>query len=91
MNKSELVKSIAAKANITAKQADAAVDAFIESIGDAFKLDEKVQLVGFGTFELKKKAAREGINPATKEKIKIKASYSPSFKAGKAFKDLFNK
>ncbi len=91
MNRSELVKSMAAKTGLTAKQADAALTAFVDSLTEAFKLDEKVQLVGFGTFELKKKPAREGINPATKEKIQIAASSVPTFKAGKSYKDEFNK
>ena len=66
MNKSELIKSVAAKAGLTNKQAEAAYDAVIASIVEAFRDDEKVQLIGFGTFELKKKPAREGINPRTK-------------------------
>ncbi len=90
MNKSELVRAMAEKADLKISQAEAALAAFTESIADAFKLDEKVQIIGFGTFELKKKPEREGINPATKEKITIAASSVPTFKVGKAFKDQFN-
>lgn len=90
MNKSELIRSVAAKAGLTNKQAEAAYDAVVASIVEAFHDDEKVQLIGFGTFELKKKPAREGINPRTKEKVRIEATCVPAFKPGKAFKDLFN-
>ena len=90
MNKSELIKSMAAKAGLTNKQAEAAYDAVIASIVEAFRDDEKVQLIGFGTFELKKKPAREGINPRTKEKVRIAETCVPAFKPGKSFKDLFN-
>ncbi len=91
MNKTELIKSMAAKSGLTNAQADEAYKAFVASIVEAFNLDEEVQLMGFGTFSLKKKAAREGINPATKEKVQIAASKVPSFKAGKSFKEMFNK
>lgn len=82
MNKSELIKSVAAKAGLTNKQAEAAYDAVIASIVEAFRDDEKVQLIGFGTFELKKKPAREGINPRTKEKVQIAETCVPAFKPG---------
>ncbi len=87
MNKTELVASVAEKAGISKKDADAAVAAFVETVVDAMKANDKISLVGFGTFSVKERAARTGINPLTKEKIKIAASKVPSFKAGKAFKD----
>ena len=87
MNKTELVTAIAAKADITKKDAEKALAAAIEAITKAVKKGDKVQLVGFGTFEARKRAARQGINPATGAKIKIAASKTPVFKAGKAFKD----
>lgn len=87
MNKTELVAAISAKADLTKKDAEKALAAVIESITKAIKKGDKVQLVGFGTFEARKRAAREGINPATGAKIKIAASKTPVFKAGKAFKD----
>lgn len=87
MNKTELVAAVAEKAGLSKKDADKAVAAFVDSVVDALKKDEKVQLVGFGTFEVRARAAREGINPLTKKKITIAASKNPVFKAGKAFKD----
>ena len=87
MNKTELVAAVAEKAEISKKDADKAVTAFIDSVVDALKADDKVQLVGFGTFEVRARDARTGINPLTKEKIQIAASKAPAFKAGKAFKD----
>lgn len=90
MNKGEFLKSIADKANFTAKEANAAYDAFVDTIADALKAGDKIQLVGFGSFELKTKPAREGINPQTKAKVKIPASKSPVMKFGKSFKGLFN-
>ncbi len=90
MNKTEFLKAIAEKAGTTNKDTSAMYDAMLEVIAETLKNDDKIQLVGFGTFELKKKAAREGLNPATKEKIQIPASNAPTFKAGKAFKDMFN-
>ena len=91
MNKSELVNAICEKTNTSKKATEISLNAFIEVITDALKNEEKVQLVGFGTFETKKRAARKGINPQTKEEIKIPASKAPSFKAGKALKDIVNK
>ena len=88
MNKTELVAAIAEKAELTKKDAEKALAAVIDAITGAVKKGDKVQLVGFGTFEAKKRAAREGINPKTGAKIKIAASKAPAFKAGKAFKDL---
>ena len=92
MNKTELVAAIADKAGLTKKDADKALAAFIDVVGtELTKKGGKVQLVGFGTFEVAKRAARTGLNPLTKEKIKIKASKAPKFKAGKALKDKVNK
>ena len=90
MNKTELVAAMAEKSELTKKDAEKALSAFLESVEDALKKGDKVQLVGFGTFEVKHRAARTGINPQTKKPVKIKASKAPSFKAGKAFKDALN-
>ena len=91
MNKTELVAAMADKAGISKKDADKALAAFIDVVGtELTKKDGKVQLVGFGTFEVAQRAARTGLNPLTKEKIKIKASKAPKFSAGKALKDLVN-
>lgn len=87
MNKVELVDAIAAKTGLTKKDADAAVKATVEAITEALKKGDEVALVGFGTFKVTKKAARTGINPATKAQIKIPAKNVPGFKAGKALKD----
>ncbi len=87
MNKTELVAAVAEKAGIAKKDADKALAAFVETVQDELKKGEKVTLVGFGTFEVRERAARTGINPKTKEKIDIAASKAPAFKAGKAFKD----
>jgi DNA-binding protein HU-beta len=91
MNKTELVAAVAAKAEISKKDAEAAVTATVEAITEALTDGEKVALVGFGTFDVKERAARTGLNPRTKEKIEIPASKSPAFKAGKALKDAINK
>ena len=92
MNKTELVAAMADKAGLSKKDADKALAAFIDVVGtELTKKGGKVQLVGFGTFEVVERAARTGLNPATKEKIKIKASKAPKFKAGKALKDKVNK
>ena len=91
MNKSDLVAAIAAKTGDTKKGAEATVNAFVEVVSGALVKGEKVQLVGFGSFEVRKRAARKGRNPQTKEEIKIPASKAPVFKAGKALKDLVNK
>ena len=90
MNKAELVAAIAAKTGESKKATEAAVNAFAEVVSDALKGGDKVQLVGFGSFEVRKRAARKGRNPQTKEEIKIPASKAPVFKAGKALKDLVN-
>ena len=91
MNKSDLIASMAAKTGETKKSAEASLDAFISTVTESLKKGEKVQLVGFGSFEVRKRAARKGRNPQTKEEIKIPASKAPVFKAGKALKDLVNK
>ncbi|MBS3743771.1 MAG: HU family DNA-binding protein [Wenzhouxiangellaceae bacterium] len=87
MNKSELTEAIANDAGLTKADAGRALDAMIDSVSKALKKGDTVSLIGFGTFSVKKRAARTGRNPATGETIKIKASKTPSFKAGKAFKD----
>jgi len=87
MNKSELTESMADEAGLTKADAGRALDALIGSVSKALKKGDTVNLIGFGTFSVKKRAARTGRNPATGETIKIKASKTPSFKAGKAFKD----
>lgn len=88
MNKTELVAAIAAKAGTSKKDSEAMLNAFIEAVEGAVKAGDKVQLVGFGTFESRARSAREGKNPQTGAKIKIAACKVPAFKAGKAFKDL---
>ena len=90
MNKVQLVEAVAAAGKLTKKDAEVAVKAVTDSIVAALKNGEKVQLVGFGTFEAKEHAARKGHNPATGEVIEIAASKAPSFKAGKALKDALN-
>ena len=90
MNKTELVAAIADQAGISKKDAEKAVKAFTEVVTKQLKKGEKVQLVGFGTFEVSKRAAREGRNPQTGKTMKIKASKAPKFKAGKALKDAVN-
>ena len=87
MNKNELINAVAERANITKKDAEIAVSATFEAITDALCEGEKIQLVGFGSFEVKKREARVGRNPKTKETIEIPASRVPVFKAGKALKD----
>ena len=87
MNKTELVAAVAAKAEISKKAADAAVAAVFAEIEGALAKGEKVQLIGFGTFEVRERAAKEGRNPKTGEKITIAASKVPAFKAGAALKD----
>ncbi len=91
MNKTELVDAIVKKSGLTKKDATAALDAFTETVAKALKKGDKIQLVGFGTFEVTKRAAREGKNPQTGEKIKIPACKAPKFKPGKALKDAVNK
>ena len=84
MNKAELVDAIASKTGSSKKAAEAALNAFIGAVEGSLKKGEKVQLVGFGSFEVRKRAARKGRNPQTKEEIKIPASKAPVFRAGKA-------
>ncbi len=90
MNKSELIAAIASKTGATKKDAEATLNAFIDVVTETLVKGDKVQLVGFGSFEVRKRAARKGRNPQTKEEIKIPASKAPVFKAGKALKDLVN-
>ena len=87
MNKTQLIDAIVAKSGLSKKDADAALNAVVDSIKDALKAGDKVQLVGFGTFAVKARAARTGKNPATGEAIEIAACKVPSFAAGKALKD----
>ena len=88
MNKTELIAAIADKAELSKKDAEAAVKAFVDVVSDAMKNGDKVQLVGFGTFEVSERSARTGRNPQTGDTIEIAASRTPRFKAGKALKDL---
>lgn len=90
MNKVELVDAMAKSADISKKDAEAALKAFINIVEEELKEGNKVQLVGFGTFEVSKRAKREGRNPQTGETMIIEASNTPKFKAGKAFKDALN-
>ena len=90
MNKTELIAAIAEKAEISKKDSEKALKAFIDVVTEQLKKDDKVQLVGFGTFEVSKRAAREGRNPQTGQTMKIDACKSPKFKAGKALKDAIN-
>ena len=90
MNKSELVAAVAGKTELSKKDAEAAVRALVDVITEELAKGEKVQLVGFGTFEVAERAARTGVNLQTKKKIKIPASKAPKFKAGRALKDAVN-
>ena len=90
MNKTELVAAMAEQTNLSKKDAEAALKAFIDVVSEELKKGEKVQLVGFGTFEVSERAAGEGRNPQTGETMEIKASKTPKFKAGKALKDMMN-
>ncbi|MDD3222500.1 MAG: HU family DNA-binding protein [Clostridia bacterium] len=91
MNKTELIAAMAEQAELSKKDAEKALKAFVDTIGTELKKGEKVQLVGFGTFEVSARPAREGRNPQTGEAMKIAASKAPKFKAGKALKDMINK
>lgn len=91
MNKSDLINAVASKAELTKKDAEAAVSAVISSISEALTSGESVQLVGFGTFEVRDRAAKQGRNPKTGEPITVPAAKVPAFKAGKALKDSVNK
>ncbi|MGN0383359.1 MAG: HU family DNA-binding protein [Eubacterium sp.] len=90
MNKTEFVAAVAEKTALSKKDAEAAVKAFVEVVADELKKGEKIQLVGFGTFEVTERAAREGRNPQTGATMKIAASKAPKFKPGKALKDALN-
>ena len=90
MNKVDFVAAVAEKAGISKKDAGKVVDAFAGVVTEALTKGEKVSLVGFGTFEVKERAAREGRNPQTGETMQIAASKAPAFKAGKTFKDAIN-
>ena len=90
MNKTELVAAIADKTELSKKDSEKALKAFIDVVGEELKKGEKIQLVGFGTFEVAERAAREGRNPKTGETMPIAASKTPKFKAGKALKDMVN-
>lgn len=90
MNKTDLVKVVSIKANISQKDAEIAVKAVFDAISESLALKEKVQIVGFGTFAVKERAAREGRNPKTGESMTIAASKVPAFSAGKALKDAVN-
>ena len=90
MNKTELVAAIADQAEISKKDAEKALKAFTDVVAEELQKGEKIQLVGFGTFEVAERAAREGRNPQTGATMKIEASKAPKFKAGKALKDLVN-
>ena len=90
MNKAELIAAMAEKAELSKKDAGAALDAFMDVVTDELKKGEKIALVGFGTFEVSERPEREGINPATKEKITIAAYKQPRMKIGKGLKDAVN-
>ena len=90
MNKTEFIAAVAEKAEISKKDSEKALKAFVDVVAEQLKAGDKVQLVGFGTFEVSERAAREGRNPQTGETMKIEASKAPKFKAGKALKDLVN-
>ena len=91
MNKAELITAISEEAGLTKKDAEKALDAFTDTVSKALAAGDKVQLVGFGTFETTKRAAREGRNPQSGKTVKIAASVAPKFKAGKVLKDIVNK
>lgn len=90
MNKTELVAAVAEQGEVSKKDAEKVLKAFVDVVTEELKKGEKVQLVGFGTFEVSERAAREGRNPQTGETMEIKASKTPKFKAGKALKDMMN-
>lgn len=91
MNKAELISAMAEKSGMTKKDSEKALNAFVESVEEALVKRDKVQLVGFGTFEVRERSARKGRNPQTGEEIDIPAASVPAFKAGKALKDSINK
>ena len=91
MNKSELVTALAAKTELSRKDAEKVISAFVDAVSDTLTAGDKIQLIGFGTFDVKDRPARTARNPRTGEEIKIAASKAPVFKAGKALKDKVNK
>ena len=91
MNKADLVAAMAEKAGVSKKDAEASLKAFTDVVAEELKKGEKIQLVGFGTFEVSERAARTGRNPQTGAEMQIPASKAPKFKAGKALKDVVNK
>ena len=88
MNKAELITAMSEKTQLSKRDTEKALVAFIDTVTETLQKGDKVSLVGFGTFEARERAARDGINPRTKQKMKILATKTPSFKAGKAFKDV---
>ena len=90
MNKAELVAAVAERTELSKKDAEKALKAFVDVVAEELKKGEKIQLVGFGTFEVSERAAREGRNPANGQPLQIAASKAPKFKAGKALKDAIN-
>ncbi len=91
MNKAELVEAMAKQSGLTKKDAEAALKAFTDTVTKTLKKKDKITLVGFGTFETRKRSARKGVNPQTLKPISIKAATVPAFKAGRALKDAVNK
>ena len=91
MNKGELIEALAKKTSTTKKASEEYINAIVEVVTDTLKKGDKIQLIGFGSWEVRKRASRKGRNPQTNEDIKIPASKSPVFKAGKALKEAVNK
>lgn len=91
MNKADLINTMSEKSGLSKKDTEKALNAFLESVEEALTQDDKIQLVGFGSFEVRERAARKGRNPQTREEIDIPASKVPVFKAGKALKDVISK
>lgn len=89
MNKALLIQKISEKSNLNRKQAESALNAFIDTVTESLKNDEKVQIVGFGTFEIRHRPEHQGLNPATLEPITVKATKTPCFKPGKSYKEEF--
>ena len=90
MNKTDLIAAVAEKSSLSKKDAEKAINAFVATVTDSLKAGEKVQMVGFGVFEVRERPAHKGHNPMTGEEIEIAASKSPAFKAGKALKEALN-
>ncbi len=90
MNKTDLIAAVAQKSGLSKKDSEKTLNAFVETVTESLKKGEKVQMVGFGVFEVKHREARKGHNPLTRAEIDIPASNAPTFKAGKAFKDALN-